>query len=196
MQSWIKKRNEVLRAADIGEGGAITLIISAFIGYLSLRATLLNATGAEEILSSIILLFNLIGYLLIAFSMRMLAATLQEPSIWNNAKKAVIIFFVGPFILGFIIGLVAPNANISWFVSSYVMPYPFIIVSAWYLKRALNAITVLSGIAEFARAGEYYWYGAWTYIIILGGIVLAYAIYRLYRAYGLLKLLIKNYKGS
>lgn len=141
---------------------------------------------------------DLVGLILVLVSLRDLSREYGDPSIWRNAIYAIISSIIGTVVLLISIFLLMlpfyassysysisgtyPPATVSSspyvamssigiLVAVFVVAWVIGIVYAYFIRRAFSSLADRSGIANFKKAGNWYWWGALLEIVIVGAIL-------------------------
>lgn len=157
---------DIKSAATLGFVGAILLILGIF--------------------SSLV---GLIGLILVLIALSRLSRAYNNPAIFDNALKGVIVGIIGAIIAAVIFFMVllsgfafnpmnpglSATGMIVDFVILFIILYIFMIIYGMFMRNAYNQLAASSGIEDFRSTAKWYWYGALTYIIFIGAILILVA---------------------
>ena len=145
----------------------------------------LSKLGDAKLLGGIgsILLFvpgvNLVGFILILIATKFVSDEVGDKKIFDDmiyaVAAAIIGFAVGAFSLftGLLTGIFTLGAGaLIGVVAGLVVIWAFLIVSAYFIRRAYDSMAVHLGVDSFKTAGMLYFIGALLTVVLVGFLVL------------------------
>lgn len=144
-------------------------------------ATLSQAKTLGGVGSILVLIpfVSLVGYILIIIAVKEISDDLQDNAIFNNILIAAITGIVGAlagasFIIFEAIGgiLTYGMSAILGAITGLLVVWVFLIVSAIFLKKAYDTMSVKLGVGTFRTAATLYLVGAVLTIVLVGFLVL------------------------
>ncbi len=144
-------------------------------------ATLSQAKTLGGVGSILVLIpfVSLVGYILIIIAVKEISDDLQDNAIFNNILIAAITGIVGALagasfiIFGAIGGILTYGMSaILGAITGLLVVWVFLIVSAVFLKKAYDTMSVKLGVGTFRTAATLYLVGAVLTVVLVGFLVL------------------------
>ncbi|WP_069807856.1 DUF996 domain-containing protein [Vulcanisaeta thermophila] len=138
---------------------------------------------------------GLIGLAIILIALGKLSRAFNNPGIYRKALYGVLTNIVGGTAIVFIITLAGfkrttcitnspiqpqlcyigpptPVLAITLVTALWVVFYAVVLITYWFLREAYTGLANASGIGDFNEAAKWYWYGALTFILLVGALLI------------------------
>lgn len=142
------------------------------------QARVLGGVGAILVF---IPFLSLVGYILIIVAVRDISKDLRDKTIFRNVVIAALTGIVGALAGGliFVDGIIGASGGTAMgvtraaaFLTGLGVVWIFLIISAFFLRRAYNSMAVELGVGTFKTAGTLYLVGAALTVILVGFVLL------------------------
>jgi uncharacterized membrane protein len=135
------------------------------------QAKVLGGIGAILIFIPFV---SLVGYILLIVAVKDISDYLHDRSVFNNVLFAALSGIVGALAVGVVfVGLVRSGVSFGGSaVTGIVLAWIFLIVSAFFLRRAYDKMAQGLGVGTFRTAATLYLVGAALTIVLVGFLLL------------------------
>jgi uncharacterized membrane protein len=168
--------DEIKSAGTLGLVGVILMLVGTLLGLVSYVGIL-----------------GLVGVILVLIALNKLSKAYNNEAIWRNALYGFIMSIVVVVVLviavlayiTYLIPILTMHALppygfgssflasfLVFFIVLWIIAYVFVILEYRFFRDAYRELARSSGVSDFDNAAKWYWYGAFLFIILVGGILI------------------------